>query len=315
MLSESENVVAGGLKSDLLTWWPLRLLGGLFAIAGLSSLLYGIGFLVLRSHYTFWGIWNGLPQESGLLVEEGGRFLFHSLFWLFDLVNPLAEGNSAVYSIVLLLCVTLIWAPDRWLSRGLSKITFKRENGPRNALIGVQLVAGLAGILIGTFVLEAMAILLSANDLLHPGACIPGFLKPILLAPNTAYQKIGHRLLLFVALLVVTIRTGRLHAAFYLKIGNVIMGILLLLSIGMLPAVYGRLVHPRNYPLVTVSGVDTGNTYLLIQATKSSWIIWNRDKMRTEVISRSGQQQVRIGVKQSLVRDETMAAKKGACEE
>src|SRR5215471_9849297 len=88
-----------------------KLVKGAVGLIGTTGILYGAGFLVLRSHFAFLGIWSGVPADTNLVAEEGGRFFFHLVLlpaglitWIFtDLHLTLRYGVPA------LLLAALLW--------------------------------------------------------------------------------------------------------------------------------------------------------------------------------------------------------------
>ena len=278
--------------------WLGKIVSGTLGLLGFGGLLYGIGFLTSRSHYSFWGIWNGMPDESAVLVSEGGRFLFRLFFVVLDVVNPFSQGGFRWLSVAIVLLFGLALVPAQLLRRAPTSYAKVRRLG--YIASGVLALAGT--VTIGSLLLQDVAFLLGKNYILTPEFSQLCSLKQILLAPQDAYFERVGTVVLLIALVAVAFRAFQLlREQVNTLLVSYLMAILLAI-VSLLPAIAGRLAAFR-YPTVVFPANPTEpvGEKLLIRATNTHWIIWNLHDARTEVYQQKDRPTVYIGHEKPLI--------------
>ncbi len=303
---------ARGSRGMLLPSWAIRLASVAASAIGLSGLLYASGFLVTRSHQTFWGLWGGPTDDAAGIVSEGGRFLFHLAFVFIDLLNPLSSGVSVGFYALLIAGLSLWAVPTVSLRQFLARGTLLA----RTLRVALPLVPALATYAWGWALLQGLAAVLAPASLLTlEGAVPPEIVKLVCKPTDTYFARVTDWIALGV-LFAASIWAIRLN-------GNIVTrtiawpgGLFLLAATSVLPAVYGRLVLLPDYPQIEFAR-DEGKSVerVLIRAVGSQWVVWNLTSRRTEVISLPQNESVVIGPRRLLTLSTNACSKGDGCGE
>jgi hypothetical protein len=277
--------------------WVLRLGTTAAGAAGLSGLLYAAGFVVLRSHMSFWGLWPGPADDSATLVSEGGRLLYHLAFVFIDLLNPFPGGGSTGFQIFLLAAL-LLWAvPRAWWQR-VTGGTSWRVRGLRGVM--VLLPAGAAAVW-GLLVLHELGAILAPGGLLNAGVTVLPDVARLLCRPGDVYFARVTDVVGLGALLATSVWALRLSANLPLRALVALDAAFLVAAISLLPAAYGRLMLLPDYPQIEFSRDEAHPLErVLVRATDNQWIVWNLAARRTEVVLLRTNETVTLGPRRRL---------------
>jgi hypothetical protein len=280
-----------------------RLIQGAVSLFGISGIFYGAGFLALRSHFAFLGIWSGVPSNASLVGEEGGRFFFHLIFLpagiITRLFTDLHLGLS--YGLAFVLLAALLWDRRRWVY-----YRFRKNPKPQQVGLGRRLFAKSPAFCLTACLVVTSALLItqwqvmSLQDVVRGSGSISEEVKIGLKNPTSVYNIVVVELfaVIIVAWLLYDVawssapRPGRVMIA--------AQWLLVLAALATLPAVYGRLILPTTYPVFSFSGASSDER-LLIQQTPDAWILWNTVSKQTEIIPKDKAVSVSVGARKSLI--------------
>lgn len=285
----------------------LRLAGqmakGVVALFGTTGLLYGAGFLALRSHFAYLGIWSGVPTNSNLVAEEGGRFFYHLIFLpagaISNLIGP-HSGHFYGYGLAALLLGSLLW--DR---RTLVYRVIGPNPGPRQTRTTRRFYAAAPVFFLVICLAFTTALLIpqwqivSLQDVVRAWDSMDPSTKAELDGAAGFYNRIVIQLLIAIAVAWWLYRAAWPTATRPERVLLAAQWLLVFAAVAALPVVYGRLLLPTTYPVFSFSGASP-EMRLLIEQTPDSWILWNRASKTTEIVPKDKAVTVSIGERQSL---------------
>lgn len=286
--------------------WSVKLVAGAIGLFGISGILYGTGFLVMRSHYSFLGVWGGIPlSDTGMIVEEGGRFFYHLLY---TLVNPLLSPDKYVFPLFIFLALAIGWRLIskfyHWVEKRYAKPSL--EVSKYISLILLSLF--LAIVLVGTILLlQKSWEVVGWHNVLY--SCVPECQQSNyyclclgdISCPENTYIKVVWGTLVGIVISWV------LYQQFWQRQGVIqqfliaMQWLVMIAAVGIVPVAYGKLMMPLSYPSLTLSNTALGGEILLLAHTPTTWIIWNIQEKQTEIIPRNVQERIIIGQKKSLL--------------
>jgi len=260
---------------------------------GLSGILYGCGFLALRSQASFLGVWSGATSAPAEVADEGGRFLYHTVFVL---ASPFASPNRR--TVVFFSFVVTFWA-----TRAIIRRLIGSDDASRSRIrhlvapIPPVLLSG-AALLLTARLLNEMWQIAGYHDILRSLTALP----PELASTKARYETYES---LFLHLLISVGIGWLLCRTLWHRVGipekALVAAQLLLVSAGLLalPLIYGRLVLTHSFPSFT--SVGTCNDRLLLGQDSNAWIVWDRCRKETEVVPKTKEPLVTIGARESLL--------------
>lgn len=261
--------------------WATKVVTTAVGTFGLGGIFYGAGFLVMRSHFSFIGIWGGVPLSNSQIAEEGGRFFFQTIIAPASLLaSPARTGYMNLLALV-------IFAVSIDLAKKLS-------DSPLAGRLrkGVSLLPGIPTTVAAIFVVASMILLETNWVVVHD---IPP-------ARTGLYAEVVIRAMVAVAIAWLLYRrfwprltaTGRT-----LVVGQ---WILTIAAVSLLPVVFGRLAMPTSFPTFSTSHICENSELLLVGETSTSWIVWNNQLKQTELIPRDDKERVVIGRKKLVLQ-------------
>lgn len=289
------------LSKQSFTSRGLSILKGAVGLIGLTGILYGIGFLVLRSHYSFLGFWGGVPVSSGEVAEEGGRFLFHLIYLPITLLSSITQfGGFQVLTIGLLV---LLWdlrspAKRRWSRVADFFGTHSRKfRGGVDGLLALIPTLGLFLLLaVNAVLLETVWKVLDIRDVLRsPSETYRHLNLHDAQARTSMYTNVVWRVVI-VAIVVSFIGMKFWHhVGKFQKFLVMANGLLLLAAIFSVPVIYGKLIMPTTYRTFCPSENSSQTDLVLITYTSNSWVVWDANKKVTKLLPRNDKDLVSIG--------------------
>lgn len=276
--------------------WALSLAIATGGAVGLSGALYAVGFVALHSHMSFWGLWSGPSDDSADLVSEGGRLLYHLAFVVIELLDPFSGFAAASFQIFLLAALLLWWIPPAACQRLSGKNRYLKALGALLTLLGASAAA-----VWGLVVLRALGSILEPSGLLDAATSIPSDVSSWLCRSSDVYFARVTDIVGLAALLATAMWSLRLNASMPLRALVVLDAALLVAAIGLLPAIYGRLVLPPEYVRIEFSR-DKAHPVerVMLRAKDDQWIVWNVETRRTEVIKLRDDETVVLGTRRHL---------------
>ncbi|HKQ73255.1 MAG TPA: hypothetical protein VJ810_05970 [Blastocatellia bacterium] len=275
---------------------PIKLISAAVGLFGVSGILYSVGFLILRSHYSFLGIWAGGSQSATEITEEGGRFFYHLLYLP---VAPLARLQWKV--VVALLLLGLLWDARRklttwlgaWRRRFAKRSTESRipESGRfRRAAPTLILVLLLV---VSVVLLETVWRVTEFRNVLQAPENLPEALKSAPARAGLYYQILGRVLLCgLIAWLGLRFFWPMAEKA---QRGLVIAQcVLTLAACSLVPVAYGRLILPAKFRPIQHSSAPSEKLFLVGQ-TNDALVIWNSVLKQTELLPYTDKDRVVIG--------------------
>jgi hypothetical protein len=279
--------------------WSVKLATGAVGLFGLSGILYGLGFLVVRSHYSFLGIWGGIPlSDTEMIVEEGGRFFYHLLYALADpLLSPL---------VFVLLATALAWdLGKRFYHWGQKRLTRQDTDVLRKvALIlpTVLVAAALAGTVL---LLRTSWEIATWHDVLYSCTLECRRDNDYCLCVrdidclNDTYVKVVWGTLAGVVISWILYQQLWPWLGLIQRTLIAMQWLVVIAAVGIVPMAYGKLMLPLSYPSLNLPNAAPGET-LLLAHTSSTWVVWNVQEKQTGILPRNDQEQVVIGQKKSI---------------
>jgi hypothetical protein len=297
-----------------------KLVNGVISVLGVSGILYGIGFLALRSHYSMLGIWGGAPLSSTAIAEEGGRFLYHLIYIP---INLLSSPGWATFVFLLLLGIfwdTKSWLAKRaielfkyigrafrWLAARLPspkfiKTFYKRLKArlpslrrPWETLRGARTLGLGAALFITAVMLESVWVITGPAyvDVLRSRDARPAVLKT---QDSRAhfYYDLYYRVLLGVLLGVYLYRALWCNADRLQRCLIVAQWLLVIGAVALFPVAYGKLMLPTTYRVISHPN-EQSQSLLLIGQTSDAWVTWNCELKETEVLPNPDKEPVKLG--------------------
>lgn len=280
-----------------------KLVKGAVGLFGITGILYGAGFLALRSHFAFLGIWSGVPANTNVVAEEGGRFFFHLILLPAGVITQLFTDLHLTlrYGLPALLIGALLWDGRRWLYQRLGK---HPEAG--HVSLGRRLYAKsptfclTASLVLTTVLLFPHWQVTSVQDVVRAPNSIPSEMRDALQDRANLYNQ------LVIRLIVAMVAAWFLYDVAWpaaQRAGRVLIAaqwLLVFAALSTLPVVYGRLILPTTYPVFR-SPETSADERVLIEQTPETWIIWNCASKETEIIPKAKAPSVAIGARKSLL--------------
>jgi hypothetical protein len=278
-----------------------NIIKGAVGLFGMAGIFYGAGFLALRSHFAFLGIWSGVPSNSDVVAEEGGRFFFHLVLLPAGIIT---QGFSSLhfalpYTVLVLLLAASFWDGRRWLFGRRAEASGARTSASRALYAKVPALYLTAALVLTTVLLFPEWQVTSVQDAARAPNSIPGEMVAALQDRAGLYNQVVIRLAAAIAIacflyqsLFVAGHTGRVFMF--------AQWLLVLAALVTLPVVYGRLILPTTYPIFSFSGASPDER-LLIEETPGAWIIWNCVLKQTEIVPKDKAPAVAIGARKSLL--------------
>lgn len=92
---------------------------GAIAIFGVSGVLYGAGFLALRSRFASVSVWSAAPSNSSDIAEVGARFFYDLILIPAVIIERLFHSTivSLLIAFVALALAGFLWDRRAWLHR------------------------------------------------------------------------------------------------------------------------------------------------------------------------------------------------------
>jgi hypothetical protein len=286
----------------------IKFITGALSLLGISGILYGIGFLILRSHNSFLGIWGGVPLSSTDIAEEGGRFLYSHLFIPASLLVWIISSASRIALFGGLTALALAWdlwgsyvhKLYSWLTKGLNptRVRFLGSLSARYRTLITALALSTSALL-----LEPVWKIVELNDVIRTSSHYFGSLN---------LQESSDRSLVYYLLLVCLLlgsfigwRLYRTHwqkANLVQRVLIVAQWVLVVTAIVSLPVVYGKLMLPSTYRTLSFPDARSNESLLLVGQTSSGWVVWNSTKKQTEVLSYNEKAPVIIGERKDIFK-------------
>jgi|CXWL01.1.fsa_nt_gi hypothetical protein len=283
--------------------WSIKLATGAIGLFGISGILYGVGFLVMRSHYSFLGVWSGIPlKDTEMIVEEGGRFFYHLLY---SLVSPLID--NPINYILSLLAIALAWkAIDKfyyWVKRRYAKHFhefFRKINLILSTLFFVTILIGSILLLHESWKVAGWQGVLHSCNLEHQAdnsfcSCVNNSD-----CSNDTYIRIVWSAVIGIAISWVLYQQFWQRQEMIQRILIAMQWLIVIAAVGIIPVAYGKLMMPLSYPSLILPN-KTSSEILLLAHTPSTWFVWNIEEKRTEIIPRNDQERAIIGQKKSIL--------------
>jgi hypothetical protein len=266
-------------------------LSGAVGLLGVGGILYAMGYLTLRSHYSFLGIWGGVPLTSSEIADEGGRFLFHFLYAPIDLLWPFSGPSLLLLTAISLVLVAWDVSPLlRWNVPRLHS-GHERRRSTSTAVATVLFLFFVTAVLLETVwqVVQLDDVLRTPNTVfrnarLHDAA-----------RRSALYDVILGRTLLAAAIAWLLSKRFWAGSGSFLRFMIIVQWAFVIAAIFTLPVAHGRLLMPTTYRLIGHPGAPAGDTLVLIALTDDAWIAWNVRQQRTEVLPRAADRPVWIG--------------------
>jgi hypothetical protein len=278
-----------------------KLLSAAVGLFGISGILYAVGFVALRSHFSFLGIWGGVPLTPEQIAEEGGRFFYALLYGLISPFTSIFDKENWVISLSLLVAAVVICDLGPTLHLWFHKIAESKPLSLMNPLRFRLPTLFVGVIVVGTAaVLESEWVVADYYDV----ARFPERLPCIYRDDNARGHLYGQ---IVWRVLISAIFGWILYRWYWLKAPAVRRGIILaqwlfvLSGIAMLPMTYGRLALPTSYPSISFPSAASAEGLLLVGETAGSWVVWDPIRRQTVIFPRIENERVAIGVRHSLL--------------
>jgi len=288
-------------KPPLNTSRGLNILKGAVGLIGLTSILYGIGFLVLRSHYAFLGFWGGVPVSSSEVAEEGGRFLFDLIYLPITLLSSITKFSRDQF--LILAVVVLLWDLRNPAQRRLGRVAvvfgthLRKFRGGVERLLTLMRTLGLFLLLAGSVVLlETLWQVVEIRDVLRT----PTYTYRVLNLQNSQARTAMYTDVVWRVVIVTIVvwlagvrswhRLGRVQK--FLVMAN---GLVLLAAIASVPVIYGKLMMPTTYRTFSPSENSSESNFVLITYTPNTWVVWDSKNKVTKLLPRNERDLVSIG--------------------
>ena len=286
----------------------LKLAAGVISLLGVSSILYGIGFLILRSRFSFLGIWGGAPLSSTEIAEEGGKFLYHHIFIPTSLLIRLLSMVSFKALVGMMIIASLAW----YLLQKLLPRRLRRLSG---------YYAPLASDLMSNFISRHI-LLLSILSIIVSAAIFEFIwqvveLDNVLRSPTTLFVNLGlqdessrafyyynvlARVMLGILISAFLLRHCWSQAHYAQKALIVLQLLLIITALASLPIAYGKLMLSSSFREVSFSDTLPGEALLLVSQSSNTWVVWNSQKKCTEVRTPSDKGSVIIGSRKDIFK-------------
>lgn len=267
-----------------------KLASGVVSLLGVSGILYALGFLILRSRYSFLGIWGGIPLSSTEIAEEGGKFFYHLIYIPASLMLRLISAAGLKNILIVVVVITL--------TRGLTRMYLGAALKRRWERHGARPLSRLeAFFLRRTTLLPVLALLATAAMIELLWQVVD--LDDVLRAPGEVFTllELGEesaRALYYDNILLRVFAAAFIAWALYrlywagagrLQKGVIVaQWVLVLTALAALPIAYGKLALPSSFRVIQYPQAESGPLLLLAQ-TSDRWIVWNKSKKQTEVLT------------------------------
>lgn len=276
--------------------WPLRILGSVVGLIGFSSMLYALGFMVLRSHDAFYGLWGGIEYDAASIVEEGGRFLLYTFIKILELFSWRSLSNNSVFSMFTL----IVTAVAMWLPDVIKKMTFT------NRALAIQIyrtsliLLGIVLLILTWVLLETFGVLLAFRGILLNSVCDEDILVKILQQPLEYYGSLLRRFIVIAVLFVLIVRLANIRLFQPANLLNKLLLLMLVAETCLMPAAYGRLVYAPEYPVLKLKD-SPEEERLLIRSSGSYFMLWNMAVNNIELVKIDMEPLIRFYNKRSLL--------------
>jgi hypothetical protein len=300
--SSGEGLIVAPKAETTASALALKGAKGAIGLFGLGGILYGVGFLVLRSHFAMLGVWNGIPSNSGDFAEEGGRFWLALLLVPADVLQRLfqqffqSREQGDVWAFAIVAAAALVWDRRVWLQthlrmgRGLAFGAAAARLYAISPVLFLTISLGLTYVLLNTEWVP-----LASEDVLRTGKSIA------LLRTDPGYLSDTMVVEFLLALLAAWFlyRVGWPSARRVERVMIFAQWSLVAASLATLPMVYGRLLLPDEYPIFRYGGASP-DLRLLVGEAADIWVVWNVNTKETEIVPKQKVTQVSIGARRSV---------------
>jgi hypothetical protein len=280
-----------------------KLIKGAVGLFGITGILYGAGFLALRSHFAFLGIWSGVPANTNLVAEEGARFFYHLILLPAGLITQTFTDLHLTlgYGFLGLLVAALLWDRRQWLYRRLAKHSEARQTSlARRLYTGSPVFCSIAVLVLTTILLFPQWQITSLQDVVRVPNAIPTEMKAELQDRASLYNQVVIRLVFAIVGALFLYHIASPAAGRAARVLIAMQWLLVLAALLTLPVAYGRLILPTTYPVFSLSDASVGER-LLIEETPEAWILWNSALKQTEIVPKDKARSVAIGARKSVL--------------
>lgn len=280
-----------------------RLAAGAVGLLGVSGILYGIGFLILRSRFSFLGIWGGAPLSSSEIAEEGGKFFYHHVFIPASLLIRLFSSLDLLLTGAVLVVAALVW----WLARKLPSWRpdgravppvlrrLRRLREPLDAFLPVLAVIFCAAIY------EFVWQIVSLEDVLRaPNELFLNLRLADASARAFYYHNVLTRVAMGVALSVWLLWVRWPRAGYVQRVVIAAQLVLTATAAASLPVAYGKLMSPATFREVSIPDTKPDEPLLLVSHAAGTWVVWNSKLKRTEVHKPPEKAPVVVGARRNI---------------
>lgn len=276
--------------------WPLRSLGSVVALIGMSSVLYALGFMVLRSHDAFFGLWGGIKHDSSDIAEEGGRFLLHSFMSFLDFFSWKSISNHILFSVFTIIAIAFLGLS----TKKIEGLTLPESSFSKSITTILFFIFSGFIILLSWFYLEALAILISYRNILSDLNTHEKTILNIISNPHESYMLLFRRLISLIILLCIFYKIMTFNKTTTFKYIGYFLSMLIIAGTCLLPAAYGRLIYTPEYPLIKTDDSEKTER-LLIRSSGSHWMLWNTAIDNVEIVHHSLFSSIQFAEKKSLI--------------
>jgi hypothetical protein len=249
----------------------VKLVQGFVAVAGLSGVLYAIGFAALHAHYSMLGISEKIAWSSTDIATEGGRFLYQLVFFVADLLVPPRFGTAV--TIVLLALVAHLAR-----SAEVHRTAAVRLQKVRPWLLAV---AAPLGLLATAALLETTAKVADYSDVLRMRQ-IPS----IFLVDGEKSRIFSHVQL--VALFSVAVGYGLSRiwrdVGSLAKVLIVLQWLVAAAAVTLLPIAFGKLMPSVSYPRIIHPLADPNDVLVAVGQSDEKWVVWDCVRRETKLL-------------------------------
>ena len=265
------------------------------AFLGSGTVLYLIGFLILRAHYDFLGVWSGALWNPSDAAEEGGRFLFMHL--VLGPLGRLASLDPIAISAVCLWAFVPVFArrllPRRlsgW-QRQLSAVRFSRP--------GQVAAVAVVSLIVTTVLLSTVWQATRPRGLLH---CTDAFSERF---RDVAYRHQMYRGVVWRVLLAVAIAWGLFRYLWdrremTVRLLIVIQWLLTVSAVVAWPMAYGKLSLSHSYPTLRQPSTPAMTHLLLLGRSEHGYFVWNSGTHEFEILPFAEKEKAVIGPQEDL---------------
>lgn len=292
----SSAPAADGAPRPALATMAARLAQGAISLLGLGTILYGIGFLVVRAQHDFTGVWSGVDWRPAEIAEEGGRFLFHLLYLPASIISPVS------WPIVIVAVAFGVWRtlrPHAGASSsgrsGRASLTDRAAalvlRSPSLVIVGIVLLTAL--------LLETVWVASTPRAMLYgptPESAKFGE-APYRMA---IYHSVVIRILVALAGSWLLLRVFWRDARTPERVLILVQWLLVVAALGLWPVVYGKLVALPSYPVVSHQPPRDGDSRVLLHQGDQGIVAWNSTRRSVELLPKLDKDALVIGPRRAF---------------